>query len=86
MKTLKAENDASKYILSVIDIFSKCVWCKPLNKRNGQLVTSAFETIITECNRCPKLIHLDKVLEFVNKIFKNVLQKYDIKLYHTEIT
>lgn len=35
-------------------------------------------------NQAPKLLHADKDLEFENKHFKNVLQKYGIHMYHTQ--
>lgn len=82
------ENDGFKYILNVIDTFSKFVWSIPLKKKNGKLVANAFEKILKLApennHNPPNLLHTDKGLEFRNKDFEALLQRYGIKLYHTE--
>lgn len=82
------ENDGYKYILNVIDTFSKYVWNEPLKKKNGSAVAQAFKKIISTAKRnghsAPNLLHTDKGLEFKNKEFKTVLDEYGVKLYHTE--
>lgn len=82
------ENDDYKYILNVIDTFSKYVWAVPLKKKSGIHVSKAFENILIGVSKInhkpPDLIHSDKGLEFKNKEFSSLLNKYKIKLYHTE--
>lgn len=82
------ENDGYKYMLNVIDSFSKFVWSKPLKNKNGKEVSEEFENIIKESKKVdhssPNLLHTDKGTEFTNKDFKKILDKYKIKLYHTE--
>lgn len=88
MRNYEKENDGYKYMLNVIDTFSKYVWSKPLKKKDGKSVTQAFEDIIKDAikinHKPPNLLHTDKGLEFINKYFKSLLIKYNIKLYHTE--
>ncbi|KAL4153049.1 hypothetical protein QTP88_000882 [Uroleucon formosanum] len=61
---------------------------KELKKKDGINVSEAFEKIIKQAisqnHQAPKLLHADKGLEFENKHFKKVLQKYGIKMYHTQ--
>ena len=40
------QNKSYKYMLNVIDTFSKYVWTRPLKKKNGINVSRAFEEII----------------------------------------
>lgn len=88
MNQYSDENDNYKYILTVIDTFSKYVWSEALKKKNGIEVSKAFEKIIKNAisinHKSPNLLHTDKGLEFKNKEFNSLLQKYNIKLYHTE--
>lgn len=88
MKQYAKENKWYKYILNVIDTFSKFVWSEPLKKKDGIDTTLAFEKIIKRAKNdghtTPTLLHTDKGLEFKNKPFTNMLKKYNIKLYHTE--
>jgi len=83
MKKYSEENDDFKYLLNVIDTFSKYVWIEPLKDKTGKSITEAFESIIIKSKRKPKLLHVDMGREFVNKIFKSMLEKYAIKMYHT---
>ncbi|KAL4153107.1 hypothetical protein QTP88_000940 [Uroleucon formosanum] len=82
------ENKGYSYIITVIDTFSKFSWALELKKKDGINVSEAFEKIIKQAisqnHQAPKLLHADKGLEFENKHFKKVLQKYGIKMYHTQ--
>jgi len=88
MRNYSDENKGYSYILTVIDTFSKFSWALELKKKDGINVSEAFEKIIKQAisqnHQAPKLLHVDKGLEFENKHFKKVLQKYGIKMYHTQ--
>lgn len=88
MTSYSDENDGYKYMLNVIDTFSKYAWSEPLKKKDGATVANAFQKIITRAksseHSSPNLLHTDKGLEFKNKNFNSILEKYSIKLYHTE--
>jgi transposase InsO family protein len=88
MKNYEKENDNYFYMLNVIDTFSKFAWSYPLKKKDGKCVSTAFEKIIEKAkvqnHKPPALLHTDKGLEFENKLFKEILKKYEIKIYHTQ--
>ncbi|KAL4112107.1 hypothetical protein QTP88_015955 [Uroleucon formosanum] len=88
MRNYSDENKGYSYIITVIDTFSKFSWALELKKKDGINVSEAFEKIIKQAisqnHQAPKLLHADKGLEFENKHFKKVLQKYGIKMYHTQ--
>ena len=50
MKKYSEENDDFKYLLNVIDTFSKYVWIEPLKDKTGKSIAEAFENIIEEYN------------------------------------
>lgn len=81
MHSYATRNKNFKFILTVIDVFSKYAWAIPIKNKTGKEVTQAFEKIFLE--RLPRKIHADKGLEFHNSIFKNLLKKHNIELYST---
>lgn len=88
MNRYASENDGYKYMFNVIDTFSKYAWSEPLKTKSGQEVTNAFNSIMKRAksigHTTPNLLHTDKGREFVNKEFKNLLVRKEIKMYHTE--
>ena len=53
-------NEGNKYILLVIDTFSKYVWLRPLKNKTGRTVANAFENIFTQSGRSPGRLITDK--------------------------
>ena len=48
MQALSKDNNGIKYLLTVIDIFSKFVWIIPLKRKTGWRVANAFSRILKE--------------------------------------
>ena len=74
MQAYSTYNDGMRYLLSVIDIFSKYGWFIPLKDKSGKSVAAAFRKILSE--RKPKLVWVDKGLEFYNKDVKQLVDIY----------
>ena len=72
-------NKGYKYMLTVIDVFSKHAWVEPIKNKTGQVVTTAFEKILKQ-GRTPIQLQTDDGKEFYNKTFQNLLTRYGI--YH----
>ena len=51
--SLSSKNKNIKYLLCVIDIFTKHAWVKPLKDKKGKTVLNAFIEIVNESNRKP---------------------------------
>lgn len=84
MSEWKKENDNYKYMLNVIDVFSRYAWSVPLKTKTSKEVLSAFKKIIEEnFNNTPKRLWTDKGTEFYNKDFEAFLKSKDINLYST---
>jgi len=64
MQPFSVYNIGVKYILTVIDIFSKYGWILPLNNKTGLEVASALEKVIKE--RKPDKLWVDKRKGFYN--------------------
>ena len=74
-------NIGFRYILIVIDNFSKHGWTIPLKNKYGQSITDAFSQIIKTSKRKPNLLETDDGKEYVNKIFNEFLNYNNIKRY-----
>ena len=48
MQPFSKDNNGIKYLLTVIDIFSKFVWIVPIKRKTGQEVANAFSMILKE--------------------------------------
>ena len=70
-----------RYVLVIIDNFSKYVWTIPLKNKNAQTIKDSFENIRISSKRKPNLIESDRGKEFYNNIFQDFLNKNNIKLY-----
>ena len=75
-------NKGYRYILVVIDNFSKFGWTIPLKNKYAQSVTDdAFSQINKTSKRKPNLLETDDGKEYVNKIFSELLINHNIKRY-----
>ena len=83
MQQFSRWNKGYKYLLMVIDVFSKYGWIIPLKDKKGESVTIAFKSIFKEGRR-PQYLWVDKGKEFYNKHLKDLLEKNRILLYSTE--
>lgn len=68
-----------KYILTAIDLFSKKAYAKPLKNKEQNTVTKAMEELIKDEIHYVGSIRSDQGSEFINDMFINMLNKYDIK-------
>ena len=83
MRSLSRYNDRYKYLLSVIDVFSKYLHIVPLRAKKGTAVSSAFRSIIVKYSksvrRRPVWVRTEKGKEFLNGTFQTLLQKEGIQ-------
>ena len=80
--SLSKYNNYYKFILTVIDIFTKYAWYIPLMNKSGLSITNGFEIVLGE-HRKPEKFWVDRGSGFYNKTFKSLLKEYETKLYST---
>ena len=83
MQSLSRKNKGIKYLLCVIDLYSKYAFLIPLKDKKGISILNAFDKIIKQYNRKPNKIWVDQGGEFYNNIFKKWLSDNDIIMYST---
>ena len=74
-------NRGYRYVLVIIDNFSKFGGTVPLKNKNAQTIKDYFENILITSKRKPNLIESDRGKEFYKNIFQDFLNKNNIKLY-----
>ena len=72
MQAFANDNNGIKYLLTVIDIFSKLVRIIPLKRKTGQEVAHAFSGILKE--RKSSKMWIDKGREFYNKDVQKLVE------------
>ena len=84
MQLLSKYNKGIRFLLCVIDIFSKYAWVVPLKDKKAITIVKAFQSILKLSNKKPNKIWLDKGSEFYNAYFKKWLRDNDIVMYSTD--
>ena len=69
MQIISKFNQITRFLLCVIDIFSKYAWVAPLNDN-----VNGFQKILDNSTRKPNKIQVDKGSEFYNSSFKKWLK------------
>ena len=77
MKLISKFNKGFRFLLCVIDIFSKYAWVVPLKDKKGVSIVDAFQKILNDSDRKPNKIWV----EFYNNSFKKWLKDNDIEMY-----
>ena len=80
MQLISKYNKGIRYLLCVIDLFSRYAWVIPLKNKKG---VEGFKKILDDSNRKPNKIWIDHGSEFYNNKFKSFLKKNDIEMYST---
>jgi len=66
-------NDGVKYLLTIVDVFSKHGWMVPLKQKTGAAIAAAFQSIFNG-GRTTKKLWVDKGKELYNKDVKSLLE------------
>ena len=74
MQLMSKYNKGIRFLLCVIDIFSKYTWVISLKNKKCIIITNVFQRTLKESNPQPKS-------EFYNKSMKSWLDKNAIELY-----
>ena len=83
MQSLSRKNKGIKYLLCVIDLYSKYAFVIPLKDKKGISIVNAFDKIIKQSERKPNKIWVDQGSEFYNNNFKKWLSDNNIIMYST---
>ena len=75
MQSISNENDGVKYILTVIDVFSKYAWTIPIKNKGSKEMLNAFQILFKISSpRKPEKLQTDEGTEFLNKDVQKYLK------------
>ena len=78
MQLISKFNKGFRFLVCVIDIYSKYAWVVPLKDKKDVSIVNAFQSILKRSNRKPNKIWVDKDGKFYNRSMKPWLEKNDI--------
>jgi Integrase core domain len=81
MQSYSRQNQGNRYILCVIDIFSRFAYTRPIKDKTGKEVSTALKDIITSSGKSPKRLQTDQGKEFYNQYVRQVLDSHNIELF-----
>ena len=83
MQLISKFNKGFRFLLCVIEIYSKYAWVIPLKDKKGIAITNTFQKFIDESKCKPNKIWVNKGSEFSNRSIKSWLEKNAIEMYST---
>ena len=83
MQLIIKHNKRIKYLLCVVDLFSKYAWVVPLKDQKGVSIIDAFQKNLNNSKRKPNKIWVDQGSEFYSNHFKKWLKDNNIEMYST---
>lgn len=84
LQNISKYNNGYKYILVVIDVFSKFGWCEPIKQKTSSEIVRAFSNIFNnKLKYLPLHIQTDNGREFTNKHFQIFLKQKNIQYFST---
>ena len=76
-------NRGYRYLLTVLDTFSKKTWAEAVKNITALSVTEAMKNIFNNSKRKPKNLQTDDLKEFFNTHFRQLMQSHQINHYST---
>jgi len=77
-------NNKKRYLLVVMDAFSKQAWLEAIPNKTAKVVLNAFKRIMARTGGVPSKIQIDEGKEFKNKLMRDYLNSNHIELFWTE--
>ena len=81
--TLVTANNGFKYLLCVIDVFTKMCWVYPMKTVRCESAVECLKDVFSKCGTLPKKIQTDKGSEFKCKAMKRLMEENDIIHYYS---
>ena len=85
MQAIARQNGGMRYLVTVIDVFSKFAWAVPVHSKDDKVITAAFGQVLTNANlRHPNSLQTDKGNKCVNSTFHTLMKRQGIQHFASE--
>ena len=71
MSLISKFNKRIKYLMCLIDLFSRYAWVIPLKDKKSVSIIDVFQSVLKQSKRKPNKIWVDHGSEFYNNVFSN---------------
>lgn len=76
---IASENDGVRFLLLLIDIFTKRVWVYPLKNKSANTIKASLSTWLSELDVKPRKLMTDRGLEFTNRPVQQLLRDEQVE-------
>ena len=83
LEEMKPVIQGYKYILVVMDMYSRKAWAFPLKNKQTKTVVEKFRQLFDELPKTPNFLWSDRGTEFTGKPMQDFLKKHNVKQYST---
>ena len=84
MQQFQKSNNGVRFLLLVIDVFSKFIWIEPLKDKKAESVAQGFRNIYQKYSDFPSTITTDKGKEFHNRLIETFFKENNVHFYSSE--
>ena len=77
------DNDGYRYILCLVDVYSRFAFVVPMKTKKAAEFLKAFKSVCEKQGVVPRRLWVDQGGEFVNRATENFLRSHDSRIYHT---
>lgn len=84
MQKLQKWNDGYRFLLIIVDAFSKRMWVVPVKKKNSQHMKAAFSEAYSDKKIWPRTLQTDHGTEFYNRPVQELFKSMGIKHFSTQ--
>ena len=85
MQLISNYNKGIRFLLCVINLFSKYAWVVPLKNKQKVTIVNAFQSILDSSKRQPKKVWLNQGNEFYNSHLKKLLEDMSTIIHTIEL-
>ena len=75
MQLLSKFDKGFRFLLCVIDIFSKYAWVIPSKDKKGISIVNAFQKILDDSERKPDKVWVDKGSKYLQQFFSEMVKR-----------
>ena len=83
MSDIASTNENYKYLLVIIDVFSRFAFVFPLKNKTADTVTDILKDVVEETS--PHILNTDLGSEFISNSFKTMLLKHGVQIHYVDV-
>jgi hypothetical protein len=79
MSSISKHNENTRFILILINTYSRYVWVRPLKSKHAEVVAKAFDEILSTIHPPFERLLTDAGKEYIGRAFQDMLRRHNLK-------